>query len=309
MLHSGFDNPKGLSRASLTETYNVAEHHNPDCVIIAVELAQQQEFELLASLFRIMRIGCVIVGDPKGDAAQSQLEYTFPRVSDSVTERELCDAVDKAVSQVNRPSIAPTAPAGPNSTDPNKIILIGSSTGGVDALCRILGQFGNQCPPTVIVQHTGGGFANSLIRLLNGATAANVAHSEHGMFLKPGHIYLPPDGQSHITISSNGPPQIELVDGAHTSGHRPSIDRLFASACPHARHINAALLTGMGRDGAQGLRQLRDAGAHTIGQDEASSVVYGMPRIAMEMGAVAEQLHIDHIGPALLRASQLKAKA
>ena len=100
-----------------------------------------------------------------------------------------------------------------------------------------------------------------------------------------------------------------MLEDTLISGHRPSIDALFSSAIGYDPHVVAALLTGMGRDGAQGLLALRHAGAVTLGQDEATSVVYGMPRMAMEMGAVTQQLPIQKIGPALLQACHAKARA
>jgi two-component system chemotaxis response regulator CheB len=187
--------------------------------------------------------------------------------------------------------------------DPRRIVLIGASTGGVDALTKVVRHFSDQCPPTLIVQHTGSSFTKSLIRLINGATDALVEEAAHGTALCPGHIYLPPDDQTHLCLSASGTICLDLMKGDLVSGHRPSIDALFNSARPYARHVSAALLTGMGRDGASGLTELRKSGAHTIGQDEKTSVVYGMPRIAHELGGVIEQLPIDKIGPALLRSS------
>jgi two-component system chemotaxis response regulator CheB len=192
--------------------------------------------------------------------------------------------------------------------DPRHVILIGASTGGIDALLKVIKTFDITCPPILIVQHTGGQFAKSLIRLLDGACRAKVLTAIDGMALAAGSIYLAPDDQSHMVLSANAKPRIRLDQSATLSGHRPSIDALFTSATNIAPHVSAALLTGMGKDGAAGLTELRSNGAYTIGQDEQTSVVYGMPRVAMEMGGVCEQLPLNSIGPALLRSCKAKVR-
>jgi two-component system chemotaxis response regulator CheB len=193
--------------------------------------------------------------------------------------------------------------------DPRQVVLIGASTGGVDALAKILCHFHKLTPPALIVQHTGGRFVKSLIRLLDGATAAAVEPAVHDAPIRNGTVYFAPCDTLHLGISQKCGRKIALTSADPVSGHRPSVDVLFGSAVPHAHKITAALLTGMGQDGARGLKALRNAGAHTIAQDQATSVVYGMPRIAVEMGAAKEQLSLEQIGPALLSAAKLKVRA
>ncbi|WP_296375678.1 CheB methylesterase domain-containing protein [Yoonia sp.] len=191
-----------------------------------------------------------------------------------------------------------------HSVDPFRIVLIGSSTGGVDALLRIISGFPADCPPTLIVQHTGGSYARSLIRLLDGATPAKVLPAQNGQNLSRGEIYLAPDDMAHLQLCPSRSRQILLKPGPPVSGHRPSVDALFQSALDYADEITAALLTGMGRDGAAGITALRRAGARTIGQDAATSVVYGMPRVAKQMGGIETELPLSMIGPALLQVSR-----
>lgn len=295
--------------STLTATYDYAEHHQPDCVIMASSLASCAEFELLENLLRIMGIGCVLVSNdgilPSFSAEAGQHVVC---IRDDAAPNALLNAV-KAASHRPAQSERATPPLRTDRAfDPEKIILIGASTGGIDALLKTIQGFGESCPPTLIVQHTGGSFATSLIRLLNSATHASVAAARDGCRLKPGHIYLPPGDAAHLCLRFGQTTQISLREGPQTSGHRPSVDVLFASAVPHAHRVAAALLTGMGRDGAQGLTDLRHAGAHTIAQDERSSVVYGMPRVAKEMGGVAQELSIEKIGPALLSACAAKVR-
>jgi two-component system chemotaxis response regulator CheB len=184
-----------------------------------------------------------------------------------------------------------------------QIILMGASTGGVDALLQILRHFTPSCPPTLIVQHTGRQFAQSLTRLLDGATQANVVAAQDGEPLERGCVYLSPSTEHHLCLARNQPFRIVLCQDSPRMGHRPSVDALFESAVPHAANVTAAILTGMGKDGAQGMCSLRQAGAQTIGQDESTSIVYGMPRVAHALGGVGRALPIVEIGPALLRAT------
>jgi two-component system chemotaxis response regulator CheB len=297
--------------ASLTDTYNFAEHHQVDCVVLAASFADREEFELLDTLFRIIGIGCVLVQESDcktnrnmSTKAKEHVVFTSGQ-SDTST---LIRAIKSASTRVTK-LVSPIPHADDrNDFNPKKVILIGASTGGIDALLKTTQAFSNCCPPTIIVQHTGGSFARSLIRLLDRASPARVTEALEGSLLQPGHIYLPPGDTAHLLIETHRAPRITLQSSDTISGHRPSIDALFTSALPYARHVTAALLTGMGRDGAQGLTALRKAGAHTIGQNEATSVVYGMPRIAKEMGGVSQELPLDEIGPALLAASSSQVR-
>ena len=184
----------------------------------------------------------------------------------------------------------------------NRFILIGASTGGVDALLNVLSSFPADCPPTFIVQHTGGGFGDSLTRLLDRQCAASVRPARSGDLVGSGQVVLAAGCRAHMQLAGGRPMRILLDANGPISGHMPSVDALFQSAVPGARRAVAALLTGMGRDGAVGLKALHDSGAVTIAQDEATSTVYGMPRAAAELGAVQHVLPLHKIGPALLDA-------
>ena len=184
------------------------------------------------------------------------------------------------------------------------IILLGASTGGVDALLQIICHFSQDCPPTLIVQHTGDQFTKSLVRLFDASSNARVMAADDGMLLETGHIYLSPGAHVHLCLAASAQLRVKLCPSAARLGHRPSVDALFDSAVPHARNVTAAILTGMGKDGANGLAALRRAGARTFGQDRATSVVYGMPRAALAIGAIERELPIAKIGWALLDAAQ-----
>ncbi len=297
---------------TLTSTYDFAEHNQPDCVVMAASFADCAEFELLDTLFRILGIGCVLMADDPGlvlSSLSSKAREHVIFVTDQHDSRALLDAVRAASQRKSDTSNPPSRAESKTQFDPQKAVLIGASTGGIDALLKTTQSFGTTCPPTLIVQHTGGSFAASLIRLLDGATQAKVEQAQDGMPLKPGHIYLPPGDMAHLCLHKGAAPRMSLQAGPPVSGHRPSVDALFTSAVPIAKNIVAALLTGMGRDGARGMTALREAGATTIGQDQATSVVYGMPRIAKELGGVEQELPLPKIGPALLSACAARLRA
>ncbi|MEZ5723092.1 MAG: chemotaxis response regulator protein-glutamate methylesterase [Paracoccaceae bacterium] len=178
-------------------------------------------------------------------------------------------------------------------------LLIGSSTGGVEALETILRGFPADCPPTLITQHMPAQFLRSFAARLNANLTPTVRIAADGDRPMPGEILLASGGEHHLRIAPDGA-TLRLVPGPKRSGHRPSVDEMFGSAVPVARNIIAAILTGMGRDGAEELLNLRRAGALCIGQDADSCVVYGMPRVAHDLGAVSEQLALDRIGPRVL---------
>lgn len=185
-----------------------------------------------------------------------------------------------------------------------EVIAIGASTGGVDALLTVLSAFPADCPPTLIVQHMKPEFLGQFGERLDRHCRARVRLARDNDRLKPGRILLAPGEPAHLCLSRHTPGRCQLHRAAKVAGHRPSVDMLFASLSALGPRGCGVLLTGMGRDGAEGLLQMRIAGALTICQDEASSVVYGMPRAAVEIGACARQLPLDRIGPALFPAGR-----
>lgn len=177
-----------------------------------------------------------------------------------------------------------------------RLIAIGSSTGGVEALQVLLSSFPPDCPPTMIVQHVDSRFAPAIARTLNAACPARVTLAEADMPLRQGHVYLAPGDERHMMVSGTRNLYVKLRPGDPVSGHRPSVDALFHSV---ALNIGAEavgiLLTGMGADGAKGLLAMAKAGAHTIAQDEATCTVFGMPRVAISLGAANVVAPLDRI--------------
>jgi len=185
-------------------------------------------------------------------------------------------------------------------TPNDKIVAIGSSTGGVEALLSIIERLPANCAPTVIAQHMPAAFTKSFAERLNRASAATVTEARDGDPLAPGRVYVAPGGDFHLEVEGSTAFRCKVTQGPPVSGHCPSVDVLFSSVARSAKARGVGMiLTGMGRDGARGLLSMRQAGARTLGQDEATCVVYGMPRAAFELGAVERQLPLEKLGPAL----------
>jgi len=164
------------------------------------------------------------------------------------------------------------------------------------------------CPPVLITQHMPPRFTAAFAERLNRECPVKVSEAKHDDPLEVGHVYIAP-GSHHLELVRKGLGYACAIhDGAPVSGHRPSVDVLFRSGAKIAGpKIVSAILTGMGKDGAEGMLELHKAGAITIGQDEHSSLIYGMPRAAFERGAVQTQFPLDHIAEAILDACSTKS--
>lgn len=182
-----------------------------------------------------------------------------------------------------------------------RIAAIAASTGGVEALGALLAGYPGNAPPTIVVQHMPAGFTRMFAGRLDARVAPRVVEAEDGMPIEQGHVYIAPGGTRHLTVSGRTQLVCRLNEGAPVSGHRPSADAMFRSlAGLPADKVVGAILTGMGEDGADGLATLRRLGMPTIGQDEATALIYGMPRAAAERGALAEILPVDRIAARIL---------
>ena len=191
------------------------------------------------------------------------------------------------------PAVTPPLRAGKGCT---RLIVVGSSTGGVEALQVLLARFPADCPPTMIVQHVDARFTASIARTLDAISPASVVVGEADMPLRRGMVYLAPGGDCHMTVAGTKHLKVRLRPGEPIAGHRPSVDALFNSAAATVgRDTVGILLTGMGADGSQGLLALSRAGALTIAQNEASCTIFGMPRVAISLGAAKVVAPLDTI--------------
>ena len=185
-------------------------------------------------------------------------------------------------------------------TTTDKVIAIGTSTGGTQALEAVLTRLPAATFGIVIVQHMPAVFTAMFAERLNGVCEIEVLEARQGDRVQPGRALIAPGGK-HMLLKRNGAQYfVEVVDGPLVNRHRPSVDVLFRSVAKCAgRHALGVIMTGMGDDGARGLRELFDAGAQTIAQDEASSVVFGMPREAIRLGGAGRVLALDAIAATL----------
>jgi two-component system, chemotaxis family, protein-glutamate methylesterase/glutaminase len=189
----------------------------------------------------------------------------------------------------------------PAAASAERLIVIGASTGGTEAIREVLERMPANAPPILVAQHMPEGFTRSFAARLDALCRITVKEAEHGERVLPGRAYIAP-GHSHLRIRRRGPEYVnELCRSAPVNRHRPSVDVLFRSAAVCCgENVLGVILTGMGKDGAAGMLELRRAGAHTYAQDESSCIVYGMPKEAVALGGVDEVLPLDAIAAAVL---------
>lgn len=283
---------------------------NPDVITLDVEMPNMNGIDFLERIMRLRPMPVVMVSTltARGtDATLAALELGAvdciekPRGSDAEGFRQIAEKVKMAAKARVRQRIKREEPHATDDFTPNdKIVAIGSSTGGVEALLTMIERLPANCAPTVITQHMPASFTKSFAERLNRASAATVSEARDGDPLVPGRVYVAPGGDFHLEVEGTKHLRCRVTRGEPVSGHCPSVDVLFNSVakCAKDRSVGV-ILTGMGRDGANGLLAIRQAGGRTLGQDEATCVVYGMPRAAHELGAVERQLPLERLGPAV----------
>lgn len=301
--------------ADAIEARGLIKSLNPDVVTLDIEMPGMNGIDFLEKIMALRPMPVVIVSSmtERGAAAtvralEAGAFECFPKPtsiaairSDTSLARIVRAAAGSGARQA-RPEPRATAPrvAEALKGGGTKLIAIGASTGGVESLLELLSGFPRDCPPTVIVQHMPALFTKGFAERLDRFSAPNVSEARSGTILKPGHVHLAPGGEQHMEIVGAAAPRIRLFEGPTVSGHRPSVDVMFRSVARLGVPAVGVLLTGMGADGAAGLLEMRKAGAHTIGQDEATCVVYGMPAVAFDMGAVESQLPLPRIAAAAI---------
>ena len=287
---------------------------NPDVVTLDIEMPNMNGLEFLEKIMRLRPMPVIMVSTMTHHGANATLAALEIGAFDCVGKpapgdiRPFMDLAEKvkaaARSSMRRqvPSSIPVATPAAEYRVGRKVVAIGSSTGGVEALIAVLQKFPRNCPPTVITQHMPPTFTRSFAERLNRLCAPVVEEVADGARLEIGKIYLAPGGDRHLEVVNPSAPSCRLVERDPVNGHRPSVDVLFDSVAQLAgRNAVGVILTGMGRDGASGLLNMRKAGARTIGQNERTCVVYGMPRVAQEIGAVELQLPLGSIGEEILK--------
>lgn len=291
---------------------------DPDVVTLDVEMPGMNGLDFLERLMRLRPTPVVMLSSLTSEGAEISLAALEFGAFDCFDKARLRPAPGEGpndgLAQLvraaarSRPRAAVPARARPAAeTDAyvprtGRMIAIGASTGGVEALIALLSDFPADCPPTVIVQHMPASFTPSFAARLDRLCRPAVQEARAGAPLEVGRVYLAPGGDRHLEIAGTGRRRhCRLLEDDKVNGHRPSVDRLFRSVARAAgADAVGAILTGMGNDGAAGLKAMRGQGSVTIGQDAATSVVYGMPAVAHEIGAVAEQLPLRRIAGRLL---------
>ena len=325
----GTANDPFMARERIKET-------NPDVLTLDVEMPRMDGLTFLQNLMRLrpmpvvmissltergaettfkaLELGAVdFVSKPKVDVAGTLVEF-----SEEILAKIRTAAGARVVGRSNpmpgavqpkHSADAILAPAGAaarrmlRTTD--RIIAIGSSTGGTEAIREVLMALPADCPAVVIAQHIPEAFSLPFTKRMDSMAAMSVVEPVDGQQIKTGHVYIAPGGK-HLLVERDGARYLcRINDGPPVNRHRPSVDVLFRSVAqkvgPNAIGV---ILTGMGDDGARGLKEMHDAGAPTIAQDEATSVVWGMPGAAVKMGGVGEILPLGRVAEAIMRLSE-----
>ncbi len=287
--------------------------HEPNVVLLDIEMPRMDGLTFLSKVMTHFPTAIVIVSSltPRGsDIAIEALRlgavdvmckpgaaYTLGDLGPELIERVRAAArinIGAHVATLQRRD-APKRPTALLRTT-NQILAIGASTGGTVAIEDLLVQLPPTAPGTVIVQHMPEHFTESFARRLDGLCAMNVREARNGDSVVTGVVLLAPGGK-HMLLRRDGARYfVEVRDGPPVNRHRPSVDVLFRSVAATAgRNSVGVILTGMGADGAKGLLEMRQAGARTLAQDENSCVVFGMPKVAIELGAASEVVALRHM--------------
>jgi len=282
---------------------------NPDVLTLDVEMPRMDGLDFLERLMRLrpmpvlmvssltergseitmraLELGAVdFVTKPKLGIREGLLEYT-QTIADKIR------AASRARVRARSEQGATGAPAAPMLRAPllstEKLIIVGASTGGTEAIKEFLVPLPPDSPAVMIVQHMPAGFTKSFAQRLNGLCRITVKEAEHGERVLPGYAYIAP-GDSHLLLARSGANYVaHLSQEAPVNRHRPSVDVLFESAAVHGgKNVTGVILTGMGKDGARGMLRMREAGAYNLAQDEQSCIVFGMPKEAIATGGVHE---------------------
>lgn len=284
---------------------------NPDVVTLDIEMPKMNGLDFLEKIMLLRPTPVIIVSGVTTDGADATARALaigavscyaksdryggLPDDDGGQLAQLIREAAQVRFSPVARETIHRAMDTGAAKT--KRVIAIGSSTGGVEALQVLLREWPEDCVPTMIVQHLNANFSSAVARRLDSVCRARVVVAETDTRLQRGHIYFAPGGERHLTLS--GTPdslRTRLRADAPVSGHRPSVDMLFQSVVDTVGgDAVGILLTGMGADGAKGLLALAQAGGLTIAQDEATCTVFGMPRAAIELGAARYVAPLERI--------------
>lgn len=289
----------------------------PDVVCLDVEMPRMDGITFLKKLMHYMPVPVVMVSSLTQSGAKTTLAALEAGAVDFVAKphSHIYDGIEEMRSElitkikvaskakVSKRALTPSNKANTSSLaeTTHKIVAIGASTGGTEALKELLMGFPRNAPGTVVVQHMPANFTAPFAERLNSLCAVEVREAKSGDSITPGVVLIAP-GDYHMVVRRSGARYyVEIGMGDKVSGHRPSVDVLFNSVSKVVgANAIGVILTGMGSDGARGLLKMREMGARTFGQDEASCVVYGMPKVAYELGGVEKQVALNKMAPSIL---------
>ena len=293
---------------------------NPDVVTLDVEMPNMSGISFLEKIMKLRPMPVLMISSLTQEGADVTLEALELGAVDYVAkpkidlqqglmekQAEIVQKVKVAARARVRGRAAALAGKAAQTTVPvgsagnGRIVAIGASTGGVEALREVLCGLPVDSPPVVVTQHMPADFTKRFAERLNKLAQVEVQEATDGQRILAGHVYVAP-GNRHLEVArANSNYVCRLNDAEPVCGHRPSVDVLFRSVATSARAAAiGVLLTGMGKDGAEGLKQIRDSGGPTIGQNEATCVVYGMPKAAAALGAIESELPIERIASAIV---------
>jgi two-component system chemotaxis response regulator CheB len=297
---------------------------NPDVLTLDIEMPKMDGLDFLERLMRLRPTPVVMVSTLTERGAEATLKALELGAVDFVAKprlgiaagindlaADICDKI-RIASRVRlarqvRAAVAPAAggagkptPAHYSRVSTEKLIAIGASTGGTEAIREVVSRLNADSPAVLITQHMPPGFTRSFAARLNGLCRMTVSEAVHGERVLPGHVYIAP-GDHHMKLAKSGANYvIELDDGAPVNRHRPSVEVLFNSVAALAgQNALGVMLTGMGKDGAAAMMEMKRAGSFNVAQDEASCVVFGMPKEAIACGGVDEVLPVTRIAERL----------
>jgi len=306
---------------------------NPDVLTLDVEMPKMDGVTFLRNLMRLRPMPVVMVSSLTEHGAEVTLDALAvgavdylpkPKIDVAATltdyAEELRAKIRSAAAARVRPYTGAVTPGGAGGVAPrlgvdavlakaparrqlrttDRIIAIGASTGGTEAIKEVLVQLPADTPGIVITQHIPKAFSTPFARRMDSCCQMTVYEAQNGQMILPGHVYIAP-GDQHLLIERDGARYVcRLDDGPPVNRHKPSVDVLFRSVAQQVgRNAIGVILTGMGKDGAVALKEMREAGSPTIAQDEATSVVWGMPGEAVALGAAAEVLPLGRVAARL----------
>ncbi|MBI1835109.1 MAG: chemotaxis response regulator protein-glutamate methylesterase [Burkholderiales bacterium] len=293
---------------------------NPDVLTLDVEMPKMDGLDFLEKLMRLRPMPVIMVSsltERGSEITMRALELgavdfvTKPKLSIQSGMLEYAQAITDKIRAASKARVRSRAVIGtssaptPNAVLPamknplvssEKLIIVGASTGGTEAIKSFLMQMPSDCPGILITQHMPEGFTKSFAKRLDGICKISVMEAQGGERILPGHAYIAP-GHSHLLLSRSGANYVTAIeDSEPVNRHRPSVDVLFRSAARCAgKNAVGVILTGMGKDGAEGMLEMKNAGAYNFAQDEATCVVFGMPKEAIAVGAVDEVLALNDL--------------